>query len=41
MIHFRHTLQIAPGRQADAVARADEWAAIYKIATGVDMRVTL
>lgn len=41
MIHFRHTLQIAPGRQADAVARADEGVAIYKIATGVDMRVPL
>jgi hypothetical protein len=41
MIHFRRTLQIAPGRQADAVARAHEWVAIHKKATGVDVRVSV
>ena len=39
MIHHRRTLQIAPGRQADAVARAHEWVSIAKAATGVDVRV--
>jgi len=41
MIHFRHTVQIAPGRQAEAVARAHEWMAIYKKATGVDARISV
>ena len=41
MIHHRRTHQIAPGRQADAVARAHEWAAIFKQANGVDMRVSV
>ena len=41
MIHHRGTSQIAPGRQADAVARAHEWAAIFKDAAGVDVRVSL
>ena len=41
MIHFRHTVQIAPGRQAEAVARAHEWMAIYKKATGVEARVSV
>ena len=41
MIHIRHTLQIAPGRQADAVARAHEWMAIYKKASGVDARISV
>jgi len=41
MIHVRHTLQIAPGRQADAVARLHEWAAIFKEAAGVDVRVSV
>ena len=41
MIHFRRTLQIAPGRQADAVARAHEWVAIFKQATGIDLRVSV
>ena len=41
MIHYRRTVQIAPGRQADAVARAHEWAAIFKKATGVDVRVSV
>ena len=40
MIHVRHTLQIAPGRQADAVARAHEWVPIHK-AFGVDVRVSV
>ena len=41
MIHFRKTVQIAPGRQADAVARAHEWVAIFKEAAGVDLRVSV
>ena len=41
MIHMRNTLQIAPGRQADAVARAHQFAAIFKQASGVDMRVSV
>ena len=41
MIHFRKTRQIAPGRQADAVARAHEWVAIWKEAAGVDLRVSV
>ena len=41
MIHIRHTLQIAPGRQADAVARMHEWVAIFKEAAGVDVRVSV
>jgi hypothetical protein len=41
MIHFRRTVQIAPGRQADAVARAHEWAAIHKKAIGIDLRVSV
>ena len=41
MIHVPTTVQIAPGRQADAVARAHEWAAIWKDATGVDARVSV
>ena len=41
MIHFRRTVQIAPGRQADAVARAQEWAAIHKQATGTDWRLSV
>ena len=41
MIHFRRTVQIAPGRQADAVARAHEWVAIHIKATGVDVRVSV
>ena len=41
MIHHRRTLQIAPGRQADAVARAHEWVAIFKEAAGVDVRVSV
>ena len=40
MIHLRRTLQIAPGRQADAVARAHEWVPIHK-AFGVDVRVSV
>ena len=41
MIHVRATLQIAPGRQADAVARAHEWMAIYKKASGINIRVSV
>jgi hypothetical protein len=41
MIHFRRTIQSAPGRQSDAVARAHEWVAIYKKATGIDIRVSV
>ena len=41
MIHFRRTIQIAPGRQADAVARAHEAVAIYKKASGVTIRVSV
>ena len=41
MIHFRRTGQIAPGRQADAVARMHEWLAIYKKATGIQGHVSV
>ena len=41
MIHFRRTIQSAPGRQSDAVARAHEWVAIYKKATGIRGRVSV
>ena len=41
MIHHRRTHQIAPGRQADAVALLHEWAAIFKEAAGVDVRVSV
>jgi hypothetical protein len=41
MIHYRRTVQIAPGRQADMVARAHEWAAIWKEAVGIDVRVSV
>ena len=41
MIHFRRSVPIAPGRQADAVARVHEWVAIYKKAAGIDIRVSV
>ena len=41
MIHWRHTWQIAPGRQADSVARVHEWVSIFKQATGIDLRVSV
>ena len=41
MIHHRRTAQIAPGRQADAVARAHEWVAIWEEAAGIDIRVSV
>ena len=41
MIHYRRTKQIAPGRQADAVARAHEWVAIWKEAAGIDIRISV
>ena len=40
MIHHRKTIQIAPGRQADAVARAHEWAALAKD-HGITLRVSV
>ena len=40
MIHWRNTLQIAPGRQADAVARLHEWAALAKD-HGITIRVSV
>ena len=41
MIHHRGTHIMAPGRQADAVARAHEWVAIFKEAASVDIRVSV
>jgi hypothetical protein len=41
MIDWRHTMQIVGGRQADAVARAHEWVAICKQATGINARVSV
>ena len=41
MIHHRRTVQIAPGRQADAVARAHAWVAIIKEGASVDVRVSV
>ena len=41
MIHVRTTVQIAPGRQADAVARAHEWVTLWKEATGTDVQVSV
>ncbi len=41
MIHHRRTVQIAPGRQADAVARAHKDAALWKEVTGVDVRISV
>ncbi len=41
MIDWRHTMQIVAGRQADAVARAHEWVAICKQATGINARVSV
>ena len=41
MIHHRRTVQIAPGRQADAVARAHEWVAIFKEAAGIQGHVSV
>ena len=40
MIHFRTTVQIAPGRQADMVGRMHEFGLIWK-AHGVTMRSSL
>ena len=40
MIHWRNTLQIAPGRRADAVARLHEWAALAKD-HGITIRVSV
>ena len=41
MLHFRRTQQISPGRQADAVARAHQWVAIFKEAAGIDVLVSV
>ena len=41
MIHFRRSVQIAPGRQADAVARAHEWMAIATAAAGIQGHVSV
>ena len=41
MIHLRRTHQIAPGRQADAIARAHEWVTLWKEATGTDVQVSV
>ena len=41
MIHFRRTLQIAPGRQADAVARAHTDVTLWKEVTGITIRVSV
>ena len=41
MIHVRHTIQSAPGRQSDAVARLHEWAAIFKEAAGIQGHVSV
>ena len=40
MIHWRRTAQIAPGRQNDAIARGNEWVAIWKD-HGVRMRISV
>ena len=32
---------MAPGRQADAIARGHEWVAIWKEADGIDVRVSV
>ena len=41
MIHWRRTDTIAPGRQADAIARGHEWVALWKEADGIDVRVSV
>ena len=38
MIHYRKTIDIAPGRQGEAFARAHEWAALAKD-HGITLRV--
>ena len=40
MIHHQQTGQIAPGRQADAIARAREYEACWK-SHGIEQRTTL
>ena len=39
MIHYRRTHPISPGRHADGVLLAHEWAALWKDA-GVELRVS-
>ena len=41
MIHFRRNRTMAPGRQADAVARAHEWLRIYTTTTGIECRASV
>ena len=41
MIHYRKTIDIAPGRQGEAIARAHEYVSIAKAAHGVDVRVSV
>ena len=41
MIHFRRTVHISPGRQADAVARVHEWLKIHRTSTGIEGRVSV
>ena len=41
MIHHRRTVQIAPSRQADAVARAHEWVKIVKDSCGVTLGISV
>ena len=41
MMHHRRTAQIAPGRQADAVALGKEAGTYWKEATGIDVRVSV
>ena len=40
MIHYRKTIDIAPGRQGEAIARAHEWAALAKD-HGITIRVSV
>lgn len=41
MIQHRRSVQVAPGRQADAIAHGHEMGTNWKQATGVDVRVTI
>ena len=41
MIQYRRTHPMAPGRQADAIALAKDWAAVWKEAAGVDLRISI
>ena len=41
MIHFLRTHTMAPGRQADAIALANHWAAIWKEEARIDLNVSI